>query len=634
MKKNNVEETFKIEDGITWRVFFAIIYSTIVMQPAAIWLTLTSGPSGTLVGMAAMYSVALLFTEIAKIAGKPLTRQETFLIWAMSGIATWEIVGLRFIWALWNRFSPLVLGSGLSIPDWYAPPKSELLIQRTFMDNAWLLPIIVYVAFLVIERIYSLSLGLMLYKIFVEIEDLPFPIQQVEAEAVITLSERSPMKMRILTTTAIVSLIWTIILYGPYTIGSPQILPVPWFDFNKFIEKAFPGASFGISTDPMIFAIGFMLPPSVSSSVLVGSLTIYFFGNWLISPQSPVEALRGIFSEWTYGMTISDAWQRSTLTVWAGPLVGLGIAGGLLPLLRQLRVLIRSFKSVQFSGTARAKGMLSSKFLLTLFIVPAAANLLLLHCLVPDFPIWIFALLYIGWIFVGNLISSRAVAITGQSVGIPYVWQGLYIASGYPRSEPWCLPYGGASGPFGIPDNRPTSILMQLKTASLCGTRAITWIKAYFITFAIASIFSFIYVWAIWSTAPIPSASFPWTVIGWPVESMWFTLWSTRSIYVLEPVRIISWFIIGAAIFIVNSLLKFPFSFIAFVAGCASVLPNSLTTFLGTVIGLLISRRLGKEWWVLNRTSLVAGIAIGEGAALALLLGISMTIRMMWITPY
>lgn len=625
----------KAEDEITWRSLLAIIYSTVIMQPAAIWLTLANGPSAGLMGMAAMYSVTLLFTEIANISGKPLTRQETFLIWAMSGIATWEIVGLRFIWALWNRFSPLVLGSGLLIPDWYAPPEPELLVRRTFLDSAWVLPFLIYASFLLIERIYSLSVGLILHKIFVEVEKLPFPLQQVEAEAVITLSERTPAKMRVLTTTALVSLVWTVILYGSYTVGLPQILPVPWFDFNKFVEMAFPGASFGISTDPMIFAIGFMLPLNISGSVMVGSLAIYFFGNWLVSSQSPVEALRGIFSEWTYGMTISDAWQRSTLTVWAGPLVGLGLAGGLLPLLWQSKTLVNSFKSLKrLSDTAKAKGILSSRLLLILFVVPAAANLLLLHYLVPDFPVWIFALLYVGWTFAGNLISSRAVAVTGQTIGIPYVWQGLYVLSGYGGSEPWCLPYGGASGPFGIPDSRPTSILLQFKTASLCGTKITTWIKAYFITFIIASISSFAYVWTLWSTAPIPSSSFPWTVIGWPVESMWFSLWSTRSIHVLEPMRIATWFGIGIVIYTANLLLKSPLSFIAFVAGCASTIPGSFTTFLGTVTGLLISKRLGKEWWMSNRTALVAGIAVGEGVALALLLGISIATRMIWMMPY
>lgn len=630
------EDLFKFEDKITWRSFLAIIYSTVIMQPAAIWLTLTNGPSAGLVGMAAMYSVALLFTEIAKISGKPLTRQETFLIWAMSGIATWEIVGLRFIWTLWNRFSPLVLGTGLSIPDWYAPPKPELLVTRTFMDDTWLLPICVYLAFLVTERIYSLSLGLVFYNIFVEIEDLPFPIQQVEAEAVITLSERTPAKMRMLTTTALISLVWAVILYGPYTIGFPQILPIPWFDFNKFVEKVLPGASFGISSDLMVFATGFMLPLSVSGSVLAGSISIYFIGNWLVSPQSPIEAFRGIFSEWTYGMTISDTWQRSTLTVWAGPLVGIGLAGGLLPLLRQRKTLVNSFKSLtRLSETDRARrGVLSLRSLLIFFIVPAAANLLLLHYLVPDFPIWIFALLYIGWIFVENLISSRAVAVTGQSVGIPNVWQGIFILSGYDGSGPWCLPYGGASGSFGVPAGRPTSILLQFKTATLCGTKIITWIKAYFITFVIASIVSFAYVWTIWSSAPIPSASFPWTVVGWPVESMWFSLWSTRSIRVLDPVRILSWFGIGTVIYTINLLLKAPFSFIAFVAGCASIIPGPFTTFLGTVTGSLFRRRLGKEWWMSNRTALVAGIAVGEGTALALLLGISIATKMIWMMPY
>jgi hypothetical protein len=497
------------------------------------------------------------------------------------------------------------------------------------------LPFLIFALFLLIERIYSLVIGLILYNIFVEAEKLPFPLQQAEAEAVITLSERMPEKMRILTTTALISFIWTVILYGSYTIGLPQILPVPWFDFNKFIEMAFPGASFGISTDPMIFAIGFMLPFNISGSVLVGSLAIYFLGNWLTSPRSPVKALRGIFSEWTYGMTISDAWQRSMLMVWAGPLVGLGLAGGLLPLLRLSKTLVSSLKSlIQSSETVKVKGILSLRLLLILFVVSAAANLLLLHYLVPDFPVWIFILLYVGWIFAGNLISSRAVAMTGQSIGIPYVWQGLYILSGYEGSEPWCLPYGGASGLFGIPDSRPTSILLQLKTASLCGTKITTWIKAYFITFVIASIASFAYVWTIWSTAPIPSSSFPWTVIGWPVESMWFSLWSTRSIHVFEPIRIAAWFGIGTVIYTVNLFLKSPFSFIAFVSGCASTIPVSFTTFLGTLTGLLIGRRLGREWWMSNRAALVAGIAVGEGVALALLLGISMATKMMWMIPY
>jgi len=35
--------------------------------------------------------------------------------------------------------------------------------------------------------------------------------------------------------------------------------------------------------------------------------------------------------------------------------------------------------------------------------------------------------------------------------------------------------------------------------------------------------------------APIPSAAYPWTVITWPIGSLSFSMWVSRSIEVFKP---------------------------------------------------------------------------------------------------
>ncbi|HDD33707.1 MAG TPA: hypothetical protein ENG30_00995, partial [Thermofilaceae archaeon] len=66
---------FKV--GLTWRALFAIITAALLFIPINLYLNLVTG--GT-IAIAALYVIAILFSELSRIAGSPLTMNEIFVI--------------------------------------------------------------------------------------------------------------------------------------------------------------------------------------------------------------------------------------------------------------------------------------------------------------------------------------------------------------------------------------------------------------------------------------------------------------------------------------------------------------------------------------------------------------------------
>ena len=144
-----------------------------------------------------------------------------------------------------------------------------------------------------------------------------------------------------------------------------------------------------------------------------------------------------------------------------------------------------------------------------------------------------------------------------------------------------------------------------------------------------------LYMQMFWALAPIPSASYPFLSFQWPITLMFWNLWVTKSIVMFQPIVIIASFIIGALMDIIPAVMHLPFSLIGFVVGASTPMPNSLSMFIGALIGrFMIRRRLGEDWWRNYRYVMLAGVFLGE----ALMVGISATLMLMskaaWILPF
>jgi len=624
------------KEGLTWRSALAILYASIVFLPATIWVSLTSGAG---LGSAIQYTTILLFTEIARLFGSKLTKQEVFIMWSSVGAAGTEAVALALIFNFYYRNAPTsymfrdpITGLPLSqaIPTWFAPPlDSQVQFLRTLWHQDWLIPALITLGnWILVYRVRDIAIGFILYRLYSTIEDLPFPMQRVGAEIVVTLAEREPRKLRILIISAVISMAYSFILYGVPFITQMRLVPIPmpWIDFTRYLEVFLPGAAFGVATDLLSFASGFVLPFDVVVSMLIGSAAVFLIGNPLAVMMYPTAERPGLFG-YTAGMGLRSIYQWSYLYLWASPMIGLAIAAGLAPIIRTPRNVINAFSSLRkIRDVEKETGVLQLSTIIILYLVSSIGTMALAYYLVPDFPIWIIFIICFVWPLIMGIISGRALALAGVGIDLPYFKNAMIMISGYKGINIWYAPLETSTG---------TWVLPSFKIAELTETKLTSWIKAYYLATLVAWSLSFIYVQIFWQIAPIPSSAYPYTAVYWPIQVMQHQIWVTRQMDIFRVEHILWAFIIGTACFLGTSFIKVPlFSPIGFVAGFGMPIPMPFTQFLGAIVGRIISKKIGSKWWDESKFAIVAGMGLGTGLVTAVTAAIGVITKSMWVLPY
>ena len=616
----------ELGEGFTWRTLLIILYCSIAIQPAVIWLTLTSNVS--ILG-AVPFFIALTFAEIASIYGSPLKKQELFVVVTQASVASGVGIFVTLIYKLFLTNSPITASFGISylLPDWYAPGRgSEVLLIRSFLHPSWAKPIFYTLVFSLITLIGDISIALFLRQLYVKGERLPFPLAEVSAEACVTLAERNRQKLNVFSVCALASFGYGILLYGipllTWAIRTPfRAIPVPWFDFNYILERYAPGSSFGVSTDLLVFTVGFMVPFNVVASMFVGSLALYVIGN-------PLMVQLGIWKEWLPGMSVSDNFIWSTLRVWASPGIGIALAAALLPLARRVPQIIRLFSSSRKLSTTfkREPGEISPWIYLGGYCGSTITASVLLHLLIPGFPFWMFILFTTVCPFLLALLHGRAKGLAGVTIPIPYIREALILSSGYEGVDVWVFP-------FTMPTAGSGDMVEAFKVAELTETNPMSYIKAHIMAYIFALVINFIYVSIFWNMASIPSEMYPATQIFWPVEVTRQMLWMTRSLDIFKPEWIVGSFSVMALIYAVTEVLHLPISLIGLAAGSVTPIPTTVSMLIGATISKLMSKIWGAQWWRTNRAVIVAGLGSGEGLIVILSVCASIVIRSLWSSP-
>jgi len=660
------EERF--ERGFTFRSALAILFASAILMPATIYLSLASG---VYFAAAGIYITAILFTEIAALAGKPLKTQELFIIYSVAGLAV-SAPSLMYVFQSYFVTTPLTRAfidpaTYLPLPDvipsWWAPPiNSPVHIGRTLFHADWILPVLIpTVQYGVFFMFQEIAMALFFSILYIETENLRFPMADVDAQMVITLTERSPDRMKVFTlgvfagfAYAVPLYVLPIIAFGAFNIQM-TIIPVPWVDLTTGffgIEKILPGAILGIMTDLSPFVTGFLVPLNVVASMLIGSIGVWVFGNYLTRTLLRENFLEWA-AEWRPNMGLSLVWQRSYIRVWIGPLIGFMVVGALIAIVQGRRSIIRAFRSLSrlSPSLSREKGYPSITMILAIFFGGTGASVILFHLLVPDFPIWIPILISMGGGFLNAIVSVRAIAETGSAVMVPLLWQGSILLSGYQGINPWFISptgtgigstplavslggFGGAAGGGGAP-----GYVQSVKVAYLTKTRPSDYFKAYVFAVAAYLTLSYVYVQFFWSIAPIPSSVYLFSTTAWPLNVMTFGMWATRQVTAFKPDIMLNSFIlmlaVGAASQILVRFTPIPFSFFGFLAGCNTIPPPAISIFLGGIFGRYVFQRyFGNVWWKNYRAVVAASLLAGEGLAVGLATAVVMIARAAWMLPY
>jgi len=626
----------EFKSGLSWRSVLAILYAVLVFSPAVIWINLVT--FGVAPGGAISFFILLIFVEYTRLAGKPLTKQEAALIFGPSHLVI--LGGNYFINLIYRGYFmqsdlPKLFGLNMSdIPTWWAPPATvDTLSLRTFIHPDWLVPVALVFITYYTSIAGGLFFGALGRELFIEGERLPFPIQNINAEAILTLTERDEGKMSTFSWAAFISMIYGVFLYTVPTITNAlkkpvRFLPIPWFDFNYYMQMVSPGAAFGIATDAMVLATGIMLPSSVVISMFVGSFIRFLVVNPLLIKLGWTEWA----TRWVPGMNVTKIFQESTLYFWLNPLIGIGFAIGIVPILLRIKLfsrIVHNMFRIKFSSKSDVQRISGEPFpiswLLVLFLIGCVGAIVVDLLLVPDFPIWALILYEIIFPLVYLLITGRSIGITGQEMGIPYLTQLTIMFSGYPKIDAWFLP---------LRLNPGTGWLRNFKLCQLTGTTFQSYIYTQLIAFPIAIVVGFIYVSLFWLISPIPSPMFPAPAIQWPIDIANQVLWITRPARFFHLDLLIGSFLVYGAIMAVFEFAKLPFSLVSVAVGMNSPIPIPTTMFIGVIIGKILSLMIGKEWFRSNKTTIAAGIMLGEGIAIIFGVAGALAVSSLWSRPY
>ncbi len=630
--------TFK--SGLTRTSILATLYAIFVFIPALIYLTLMTGG---IAGVPVAWFTLLLWIELGKLSGIQITKQEAYMILIITGAEMLYPLGM--VYNAWYRASDIAQLLNISpyIPDWFAPaPQAGILELRTFFNPSWALPITVSLIGTLFALLANFGLGLFAREVFIETEKLPFPIQQISGEALIVLTGKEERPIDILAVFAVAGFIYGFILYAfpfifqAYTGTYMQTIPIPWVDLNERIEAVFPGACFGVATDLSPIASGLVLSFPTVLGIFIGSMAIWFFGNWLSVMQNLVDInlqTPEIESWWTPRMSISLAYQRSMLYFWFAILIGIALAVGIAPILRRPGLLRRAFSSMVRPHTRERERLTDpisfTKVTLPLTVAGLVGGIILFTVLVPNFvqvfP-WIIPMM-IALPFISTLVLSRMIGEAGiGSFPVGHLQNLLYYSSGYKGVDVWF-----ASNPM---TNSGDGILTWLKVAELTETTASSVIKTYWLFLPVAIAVGYFYVELFWKLAPIPSGRYPGVAIFWPVSATMQSLWIRGGAYGLfNPMQILYAFIAGTGIYLALDFVHSPITLVALGVGTGTITPIAVTMLIGAIIAKIFSWRLGKEWWNKHRLLSSAGLLLGEGIAVVIAVSIALILNSIWTLP-
>lgn len=644
-----MEKVYK--SGISRASILPILYGMIVLVPASMFLQLV----GVQAGIAGSWFVLLLFVEFAKLSGVRFSKQEALVMFLFSGgLATG--LPMTLLYTSWLTQSDIVRFFGLygEFPVWFGPtPESGAFLSRNLFHPGFLSPTFYRILHGAAALLTTWAIALWARELFVETEDLPFPIQEMNVQTMLVISgsesgEEGEFPTRLLSVAALIGFIYGFIIYAlpfvtqAWTGRYMTVIPIPWFDLTSQIGMYLPGAFFGIATDLALYTLGFILPLRIILQMAIGSFAVWIIGSWLtVDLNQPY----GPSNWWFPGMTTQTGWGRAWLYFFTSPFIGLGLAAAIAPLLLNPGLVKRAL-SLGRRGAKKGRRIDEIPYgtvrgLVVPLIVGFAIILGVFVFLVPSFVVqypWFLAIM-VTMPFLDMLLAGRALGETGVTLGgtggatVPYVTQSLFYTLGAPTDVWSAQTFANASWGYMAP-HAPT-LLGNFKMAQLTETKASTILKIYIIFFPIRLLLSFMFLQSFWSVGPIPSEKFPGPAIFWPQQAATFLVWvKGRETGLFNVQHLLYGFGAGFGIYAVSFFAHLPISLISLTAGASSPPHYAFAWLIGGIVSLNIEQIAGRDFWMKHRRIVAGGIAMGEAIAITLGVSVALIINSLWVLPY
>ncbi|MEM1508507.1 MAG: hypothetical protein QXY49_03685 [Thermofilaceae archaeon] len=634
-------DDIEFKPGYTWRSLLAMILAGLIFMPASVYLWLAVGAGAS---TAATYVTVILFSALARIYGTQLTRQELFIIYSIVG----GIGGAMpmFYWLVFRSYfinNPLSLEFTIEgkpvrdfVPYWMAPPVTSFAhAARTFFTVDWLPAVTTTIVFATLSLVAEFSLGMLFSYLYIEIEPLPFPFAQIDATMVNTLYEREHERMFYFFTSLIGGAVYGSLVYLIPLILGPQaaVIPYPFIDFTPYTQFFLPGAALGVATDPTAFLYGMVLSPTVTFSIMLGSLATWVFGNTLT-----LIIFRNFSPEWVKeyapGMGLFLIYQRASLRLWLSTFMGLSFGLAIFVFIITWSRLSSALKSLSKIKEAKGgPGYPPAKFLLSAFLASTLTSVILYYYLVPGIPLWLPLFVSVFLSFVIAFLGARVYGELGLTFSSDFVYNMW-------KTAVYFSPYQGYAGWISTPVIAGFSTpwyVNATKVAYLTRTKPIDYYKAVLTSFVITTLLGLFFMDFFWRMAPIPSFVYPYVMGLWPAYAISDCLFATRQIAVrLDQI------LVGTGIALMGGFGGFmlakigaPLNPIALISGCFSLPPYTIMVFIMSMLSrYVVAKAIGRERWEGIKAVFIAGFLAGMGIVVASGVALTLLSKASWVWPW
>ncbi|MFC1525374.1 hypothetical protein ACFL6X_01030 [Candidatus Latescibacterota bacterium] len=553
-----LEPPDRFDSGFTFRTVIGVIFISLIMTPGEMYLGLVTGGG---IGAAAQWVTVILFLEVAKRSFTSLRRQEIYLLVYVASalVAREEGAFLDLLWRQYFVRSAEAEQFGISrlLPWWWSPaPDSPAIAERTFLHRDWLWPIVLLVVGTIVGRISWFTSGYVLFRLTSDRERLPFPTAPMSALSAMALAEESGQdketwKWPVFSIGGAIGAVFGIFYVGIPTITEVMtgtkimLIPIPFWDLTPFLGNLLPATPLGVTLNLGPILAGLLMP----FWAVIGSFT----GVMVHTFVSPLLHAQGYLPSWSVGMDTIRTQIATGIDFWKAFSIGITLAVTVISFYqlfataRLKRAEVREQilgKQEEYPTTCQHEGCnLPSEVrgyclkhlgrgdfnvwvCVALFGVAAIYPIVLAKTLFPTLVGTGLLLTFFGIAFlyapIMSFVSARLDGMIGKEVSIPYIHEAVIFLTGYRGVDIWFVPfparnYGGHAEGF--------------RVVELTGMRFTSLLKAELLMLPIVFAVSLMYWSFLWRMGPIPSDSYPYAQLMWPLKAFDQALFYSSTMY-------------------------------------------------------------------------------------------------------
>lgn len=657
--RNLIKPPEQFRDGFGWHTIVAALFLALIVTPGSLYISLVAGEG---VGPAARWVTIVLFAEIAKRSLRSLTKQQSFVIFYMTGHVL--IQNAMQTGLLWNLFltqsdSARAMGIASQIPSWIMPAQVAAGADvSTFLKPSFLFPILYVCSSMIIARIDHFGLSYFLYRLTTDVERLPFPMAPISASGMMSLAETEDESEKwrpaCFAIGSMLGLLFGFVYLGIPTLTSVlfqkpvYLIPLPWVELTPAIKDILPATALNIVPNLTFVILGMVLPFWAVAGGFIGLILTFIL--------NPILYHQGILNSWRPGMQTVDTLFSNHIDFYLSFSLGitffiaaLGLIQTIRPVLKAVAARRRNTRSIATTGDKEAddpstpgwrafvegnpaRGDISVWVSLAIYVLSTITYISLSAFLVKGFPV-VFFLIY-GFLYTPLMgyAAAKVEGLAGQTVAIPMVKEASFILSGYKGVAIWFAP---------IPMHNYGTATRGFKVMELTGTRVKSLIKTDLVCMPIILVSLVLFSSLIISQGPLNSDLYPYVQKVWDLQArnqcvmMSATLEGKRSIFIeaLKPSVVGIGFLGSAAMYAVLSAFSLPVLLIyGVVRGLGQTNPMGLIPeMLGALLGRYYFRKKFGDRWREYTPAIFAGFTCGMG--LMGMAGVALRLLAMSISP-